>query len=101
MPSCLRLLVHVTRLAASRTFCTAGSNRPISTAMMAITTSSSMSVNARRRGRGSGIMIDLASMKQLPRNENLLCILFENNVEGGASGNLHDEAGGFGVVVSL
>src|SRR5207244_3402331 len=51
--------------AASRTFCTAGSSRPISTAMMAITTSSSMSVNARRRGSGFGNMIDLSSMKQL------------------------------------
>src|SRR5262245_37014473 len=37
------------RLAASRTFCTAGSSRPISTAIMAMTTSSSISVNADRR----------------------------------------------------
>src|SRR6266852_2925571 len=36
------------RLAASRTCCTAGISRPIETAMMAMTTSSSMSVNARR-----------------------------------------------------
>src|SRR5262245_10012414 len=37
------------RAAAERTFCTAGSSRPISTAMMARTTSSSISVKARRR----------------------------------------------------
>src|SRR5262245_35921887 len=37
------------RAAASRTFCTAGNNRPMRMAMMAITTSSSISVNARRR----------------------------------------------------
>src|SRR5262245_41231436 len=48
MPSCLRLLAHRIRLAASRTFWTAGSSRPMSTAMMAITTSSSISVKARR-----------------------------------------------------
>jgi hypothetical protein len=34
------------RLAASRTFCTGGNNIPMSTAMMAITTKSSISVNA-------------------------------------------------------
>src|SRR5687767_15963977 len=49
--SCLRLLEHLVRAAASRTFCTAGSRRPIKTAMMAITTSSSMSVKADRRVR--------------------------------------------------
>src|SRR5262245_60525315 len=37
--------------AASRTFCTAGNKSPIRTAMMAITTSNSMRVNAERRGR--------------------------------------------------
>src|SRR5262245_15966023 len=47
-PICLRLFWHWRRAAASRTFCTAGSSRPISTAMMAITTSSSINVNARR-----------------------------------------------------
>src|SRR5437667_12692971 len=44
MPSCLRLFWHWLRAAASRTFCTAGTSRPIRMAMMAITTSSSMSV---------------------------------------------------------
>src|SRR6516165_3447043 len=47
--SCLRLFWHFMRLAASRTFCTAGSSRPIKMAMMARTTNSSMSVNAYRR----------------------------------------------------
>src|SRR5690348_4750604 len=37
------------RLADSRTFCTAGSRRPIKTAMMAITTRSSINVKAERR----------------------------------------------------
>jgi hypothetical protein len=36
------------RLAASRTFCTAGSKRPIRMPMIAITTSSSINVNAVR-----------------------------------------------------
>src|SRR5262245_46032007 len=46
MPICLRLLVQLMRAAASRTFCTAGSSRPMSTAMIAITTSSSIKLNA-------------------------------------------------------
>src|SRR5262249_50404413 len=45
---CLRLLAHDMRAAASRTFWTAGSNRPIRMAMMAITTSNSMRVKPRR-----------------------------------------------------
>src|SRR3954464_4554217 len=49
--SCLMLFWHFMRAAASRTFCTAGSNSPIRTAMMAMTTSSSMSVNAERETR--------------------------------------------------
>src|SRR5690242_4451589 len=48
-PSCFRLLVHWARRAASRADCTAGSSRAISTAMMAITTSSSISVKPRLR----------------------------------------------------
>src|SRR5262249_31326990 len=47
-PSCLRLLTHWVRRAASRADCTAGNNRAIRTAMMAMTTRSSMSVKARR-----------------------------------------------------
>src|SRR5215468_4855714 len=50
MPSCLRLFVQLMRAAASRTFWTAGTSRPIRIAMIAITTSSSISVKARRRG---------------------------------------------------
>src|SRR3954462_5081727 len=48
-PICLILLAHFVRAAASRTFCTAGRSRPIRTAMIAITTSSSISVNAALR----------------------------------------------------
>src|SRR5205807_2678553 len=46
---CLRLLEHLARAAASRTFWTAGRSRPIRIAMIAITTSSSISVKPRRR----------------------------------------------------
>src|SRR5262245_7286823 len=49
MPICLRLFWHLARAAASRTFWTAGSSRPMSTAMIAMTTSSSISVKPRRR----------------------------------------------------
>src|SRR5439155_21262828 len=49
MISCLRLFWHLMRLAASRTFWTAGSSSPTRMAMMAITTSNSISVNALRR----------------------------------------------------
>src|SRR5262249_22345144 len=45
---CLRLFWLLARAAASRTFCTAGNSRPISTAMIAITTNSSIRVNALR-----------------------------------------------------
>src|SRR5215212_8086136 len=41
------------RAAASRTFCTAGSSRPMRIAMMAITTNSSIKVKARRRDLGN------------------------------------------------
>src|SRR5690242_16966193 len=47
-PSCLRVLVHWDRRAASRADWTAGSSRAIKTAIMAITTKSSMRVNALR-----------------------------------------------------
>src|SRR5437764_12792549 len=45
---CLRLLEHLARAAASRTFWTAGSSRPIRMAMIAITTNNSISVKPRR-----------------------------------------------------
>src|SRR5262249_41802361 len=48
-PICLRLLAHLMRAAASRTFWTAGRSRPIRMAMMAMTTSSSISVKPPRR----------------------------------------------------
>src|SRR5262249_48450759 len=46
-PICLRLLVHWARRAASRADCTAGSSSAIKTAMMAMTTKSSISVKPR------------------------------------------------------
>src|SRR5262249_41368021 len=48
MPICFRLLTHCDRLAASRAACTAGSRSAMSTAMIAMTTSSSLSLKARR-----------------------------------------------------
>jgi len=51
-PICLRLFLDWAELAAVRTFWTAGTSRPTSTAMMAITTSNSMSVKPRRCGEG-------------------------------------------------
>src|SRR5688572_14843231 len=48
MPSCRSWFAHFMRAAASRTFWTAGSNSPIRMAMIAMTTSNSISVNARR-----------------------------------------------------
>jgi hypothetical protein len=47
-PIWCRLLLQDMRAAASRTFWTAGTSRPIRMAMMAITTNSSISVNAGR-----------------------------------------------------
>src|SRR4051812_8310210 len=47
-PSCFRLLTHCERRAASRAACTAGNKRAIRTAMMAMTTSSSIRVKPRR-----------------------------------------------------
>src|SRR5207244_654277 len=41
--------MQLMRLAASRTFCTAGKSRPISTAIMAMTTNSSIRVNPGER----------------------------------------------------
>src|SRR5438132_3556376 len=55
-PICFRLFEQLIRAAASRTFCTAGNNRPIRTAMMAMTTSSSMRVNADRRAERNLLM---------------------------------------------
>src|SRR5215218_1766019 len=48
MPSCFMLFTHCDRRAASRAACTAGKSRAISTAMIAITTKSSISVKPRR-----------------------------------------------------
>src|SRR5262245_40044148 len=54
-PICLRLFWHFRRAAAARTFCTAGRSSPMRMAMMAMTTSSSISVNADRfRGGRTG-----------------------------------------------
>src|SRR5215467_10003863 len=59
MPSCLRLFSHWLRAAASRTFCTAGSNRPMRMAMMAITTNNSISVKPGRVRILFGVIVAL------------------------------------------
>src|ERR1700743_694565 len=58
------LLPHWLRLAASRAACTAGSKSAIRTAMIAITTSSSIRVKPRHRNR------DLVSMRKISRGWN-------------------------------
>src|SRR5262249_4215784 len=60
MPSCLRLLLHFKRAAASRTFWTAGKSRPMRMAIMAMTTSSSMSVKPDRSLERRGSIRHLA-----------------------------------------
>src|SRR5262249_35996709 len=55
-PSCFRLLAQLTRLDDSRTFCTAGTSSDISTAMMAMTTSSSTRVKPRREVEDRALM---------------------------------------------
>src|SRR6516162_7670374 len=64
MPSCFRLLPHCARRAASRADWTAGSSRAMSTAMIAITTSSSISVKPERRGddRPAGRDVEMSDM---------------------------------------
>src|SRR4051812_38322206 len=49
MPYCFRLLTHWIRLAAARADCTAGSNKAMRTAMIAMTTSSSIRVKPLER----------------------------------------------------
>ncbi len=56
-PSCFKLLVQEIRLAASRTFWTAGKSSPINTPMMAMTTSSSISVKPRRENMGRRLIV--------------------------------------------
>src|SRR6266851_9384424 len=67
-PIWCRLLLHWMRAAASRTFWTAGNSRPMRMAMIAITTSNSISVNAedlfRDRGRGMGASLSAGSGKR-------------------------------------
>jgi hypothetical protein len=47
-PVCFKSFALLMRAAADRTFCTAGSSRPMRTAMIAITTSNSIRVKPRR-----------------------------------------------------
>jgi hypothetical protein len=56
MPICLRLFWHFTRPAASRTFWTAGNSSPMRSAMIAITTNNSISVNPCPRWRAQTVV---------------------------------------------
>src|SRR6516165_1201308 len=59
IPSCFRLLTHCERRAASRAAWTAGRSRAIRTAMMAITTRSSISVKPRDGARPDDLRSDM------------------------------------------
>src|SRR5258707_10538814 len=59
MPICFMLLMHWARRAASRAAWTAGSRSAIRTAMIAMTTSNSISVNPRGSGRRAMTIRDL------------------------------------------
>src|SRR5437764_7489911 len=65
------LFWHLARAAASRTFWTAGSSRPIRIAMMAITTNSSMSVNARRESRDTSLIAQPSGRQKWKNNSRL------------------------------
>src|SRR5262245_54601400 len=56
-PICFKLFPQETRLNASRTFCTAGTSRLMRTAMMAITTRSSIKVKACRHLGEDGMSV--------------------------------------------
>ena len=66
------LLLQVVRAAASRTFWTAGNSRPIKMAMMAMTTSSSISVNARRVAEPGKQVIELSCKRKMKLGEETL-----------------------------
>src|SRR4051812_25824696 len=57
------------RAAASRTFCTAGKSRPMRTAMIAITTRSSISVNADRGREGTIVALQENKSTSIPRTK--------------------------------
>src|SRR5438552_1034746 len=69
MASCLRLLEQLMRAAASRTFCTAGSSRPMRMAMIAITTKSSISVKPDLELRNRSMEAPLDTEERKNRNE--------------------------------
>src|SRR5262245_55929114 len=60
-PSCFRLLTHWARRAASRADCTAGKSKAIRTAMIAITTKSSISVKPTERRAIGRLVMEVTS----------------------------------------
>src|SRR5579883_3256735 len=69
-PICFRLFVQLIRLAASRTFWTAGKSNPMRMAMMAITTNSSINVNACRLPLGRQLCTAAYNMGMSPLTRN-------------------------------
>src|SRR5262249_34466665 len=72
-PICLRLFRHSVRAAAARARCTAGTSRPISTAMIAMTTSSSMRVKPDGRRDGFRMACFRVGAAQVWYYESLAC----------------------------
>src|SRR5262245_42377881 len=83
------LFLHLMRAAASRTFCTAGSNNPISMAMIAMTTSNSISVKAEMRERelrvntvelpGAGNNAEYDSRNEVVQSKTIFFVIFPHS----------------------
>ena len=71
-PNCLRLFVHWARRAASRADCTAGNNRAIKTAMIAMTTRSSIERETSNGSRPIWRMTHRQDSKRKQRNALIL-----------------------------
>src|SRR5579884_1920552 len=109
--SCLRLFWHCERAAASRTFWTAGTSRAIRIAMIAITTNSSINVNAPRAAPYRRLMIRPSQEKKVGmrlhgvvrrRRGKLLLQIQVIGARGRALDDLDAQGGGFlaGVVLA-
>src|SRR5262249_19498985 len=72
-PTCRKLLAHLARLPASRTFWTAGTKRPINMAIIAMTTRSSIRVNPDRLLRRRVVEKNMLSNSATSQNEERLC----------------------------
>src|SRR5262245_53903398 len=80
MPICFMLFWHWDRWAASRTFCTAGTSRAMRTAMMAMTTSSSIKVKPVRLRLGRSVISDPRNRGEKDNPSELLSLKGEERV---------------------